>query len=184
MENTISKKHYARMFKEGSITRKLICEMYGIPKNTLSDHINDLKKEGLISGTKRCIKSSDNKSYNTEVYSNHEALIILNRLTHRIKRTKNKRGSVYALIDDGDYIKIGFTSNFDERFKSIKSCNPSVRLLGKIDQCGKNIESFYHKLFKAYRVSGEWFKDSTGYLKEFLLNDIEIRNLQNQLKAL
>ncbi len=71
------------------------------------------------------------------------------------KRKAEKRKLKFTyLMYDGNYYKIGESVNPKERLNSLKTANPSVKLL-----CySKNVsEKEMHKLFKPYRYLGEWF---------------------------
>jgi hypothetical protein len=65
-----------------------------------------------------------------------------------------KRQKSTYFIKSGNLVKIGNTYNIERRFKQIKANNQNAELLGAIPE---NIEKYLHKLFKEYRVGGEWF---------------------------
>ncbi|SDF23491.1 hypothetical protein SAMN05421636_1252 [Pricia antarctica] len=61
-------------------TRKEIAQLYNVPRKTLSNNINKLKKDGLISGAKIGHTAIDGKNYNTEVFDLNEVIAIGFRL--------------------------------------------------------------------------------------------------------
>jgi T5orf172 domain len=58
--------------------------------------------------------------------------------------------------EDGP-IKIGVTTEFKDRFASIRSVNLFVRVLG-IMPGGREEEQQLHKQFEKHRIEGEWFR--------------------------
>ena len=58
------------------------------------------------------------------------------------------------LMYDGRYYKIGKSNNPIKRLKTLRTANPTVKLIcfGK-----KKSESTLHLMFKRYLVGGEWF---------------------------
>ena len=77
-----------------------------------------------------------------------------------------KIGVVY-FIKSGDKVKIGFTRDIDGRLAPLQSGNPhEMRLLGTIPATD-DTEAFFHQMFAAQRVVGEWFKIA-GPLDAFL----------------
>jgi len=66
--------------KDQYATRNQIEMLYNIPKRTLADSINALKKDGLISGAKIRRTAKDGKQYKTEVFEINEVIAIGFRL--------------------------------------------------------------------------------------------------------
>lgn len=66
--------------KETYATRIQIEQLYEVPRKTLADNINTLKKDGLISGAKIRHTANDGKQYKTEVYDLNEVIAIGFRL--------------------------------------------------------------------------------------------------------
>lgn len=60
------------------------------------------------------------------------------------------------LIDNGQYLKIGFTNNIESRLKTYKTHNPNCELLMQKDGDKKD-ETALHKLCKPYKYDREWF---------------------------
>lgn len=77
------------------------------------------------------------------------------------------------LIKSIDLYKLGQSVNPEKRFKDIKTGNPHAELL-----CyGRNYtEKRLHKLFKRYRVTGEWFKLPDKAV-EWLLDNMNDKHL-------
>lgn len=61
-------------------TRSQIEQLYNVPKTTLSGNIDDLKKDGLINGTKIRTVAQDNKQRVQEVFNLNEVIAIGFRL--------------------------------------------------------------------------------------------------------
>lgn len=70
----------------------------------------------------------------------------------------NDKGIIYFLKErDTPYVKIGFTTNLDKRWKDLEASNPrTLDLIHQIDGDVSN-EHELHAVFKDYRVKGEWF---------------------------
>ena len=79
-----------------------------------------------------------------------------------MNRTMNEEeGCVYFINMEGtNYLKIGYTYNFDKRLRQLQNNVPvGLVVLGQ-DWTGrpKELERDYHRVFKSYRLkSGEWF---------------------------
>ena len=70
-------------------------------------------------------------------------------------------GYVYV-IDNGDAIKIGKTSNLLKRMKSLMNSNSGGHILKQLFYSPANaiydtLEQIMHEKFKKYRTTGEWF---------------------------
>ena len=88
----------------------------------------------------------------------------------QIKRKKQelKRGAVYFLRADGKgNVKIGFTTDIDNRIKTLSTGHFSNLILVAIVPGVPADERELHKRFAKYRVRGEWFK-VIGELKTYL----------------
>lgn len=77
-------------------------------------------------------------------------------------------GEIYFLTD-GDYIKIGFTTNWDQRSGAYLTHSArKLTLVARIPGT-REIEHSLHRRFKSDRTTGEWFRYSDEiwrYLKE------------------
>lgn len=72
------------------------------------------------------------------------------------------------IISDGEYIKIGISSDPEERLKNLQTGNPRELELLTCFPGSKILEKELHNLFESCEGVGEWFKLKTG--------DIEIIN--------
>lgn len=85
-----------------------------------------------------------------------------------------KASGVY-LIKDGEYYKIGHTTNFAIRISSIRTSNPrEVEVITFIETVNraqaKRLETALHKFFALKRVQGEWFElcnDDIQFFRDF-----------------
>lgn len=67
------------------------------------------------------------------------------------------------ILSCGGRIKIGVTSNIDQRLKSLQTGNPEQIVVEYIEE-RKNptkAERYLHKCFAKRRLVGEWFEDLT-----------------------
>ena len=97
-------------------------------------------------------------------------LIATQQLANVIIKEKGiKYEDCVYLIESGGLIKIGYSSNFEKRFKSYKTHNLNLNILG-VFQTEKafQIESKLHKKYKEFKVNGEWFDLPLDVLCELL----------------
>lgn len=65
-------------------------------------------------------------------------------------------------IKQGDYVKIGYTSNIQKRIAQLQTSSPNrLKLIGLIDGTLDD-ESEYHRRFSHLRGNGEWFVHTQG----------------------
>lgn len=124
--------------------------------NTNKDIFNALKrnKSVVINNT----SNGDTKVTNSigTVYSSLKNELFL--ISTNIDETKNSCNYLYVLTD-GDFYKIGVTSNIKQRVNTIRKLNPreiTVLKLKKLDNA-YSYEKSMHKKFEHKRVHGEWF---------------------------
>lgn len=56
-----------------------------------------------------------------------------------------------------DFVKIGSTSNIEQRVADIQTCSPfKVELMAVLSQ-DKSHERLFHRMFEKHHVRGEWF---------------------------
>lgn len=87
------------------------------------------------------------------------------------------------LVQNGDIIKIGRTSNIERRLANMKSYIPDAKLLCMLDG---DVEKYLHKRYDKCRYSGEWFHltliDYIKIVHEFRnLVEYEIFNITEKL---
>lgn len=70
------------------------------------------------------------------------------------------------LIEDRDYVKIGYSRNVDERIKQYRTCNCYVQLIGTKPGTLKD-EKALHKICEPYQYSTEWFHNVTEVKEAF-----------------
>jgi hypothetical protein len=59
---------------------------------------------------------------------------------------------------DGDRTKIGWTSSgIQKRLRSLRTAAPTIEMVHAIRTDDKQLEREIHKVFKDYRIGGEWF---------------------------
>lgn len=62
------------------------------------------------------------------------------------------------LIKSSDYLKVGFSDNFEKRLKSYRSDNPNFLILDTLESGTKQDENNLHKMMEKYLHYGEWFR--------------------------
>jgi hypothetical protein len=73
------------------------------------------------------------------------------------------------LMFDGKHYKIGKSTDVKKRFKSLRSGNPDIKLIGYTDQY---TESELHEKYKQYNYKLEWFKFSDDEIID-IINDFK-----------
>ena len=91
------------------------------------------------------------------------------------------------LIKCGNYLKIGFTENLEQRTKTYETHNPDFEVLCTIDG-DKNDEAYLHNLFKQYKYKNEWFYNNEEII-EVVKNyqrplDLKIKLLEDKVNTL
>lgn len=83
------------------------------------------------------------------------------------RKSKNYFGKLY-LIQSGEYLKIGFTKNLQERIKSYNTHNPNYKLLETRDGTYAD-ESYLHKKLKKFSINrnSEWMYYDNIIIKTF-----------------
>lgn len=86
-------------------------------------------------------------------------------------------GTLY-LIKSGNYIKIGYTSNWEQRKKNYITHNPEFKILN-FREGTKSDEYYLHKLFQKYLINdSEWM-----IYKEEIINVFNIIKLNHKIPA-
>lgn len=86
------------------------------------------------------------------------------------KSRKNKEiklGILY-LMQSGNYLKIGYTKNFANRFSAYKTHNPDIKILATREGTYAD-ESYLHKRLKCYLIEkySEWMFYNEEIIKVF-----------------
>lgn len=84
----------------------------------------------------------------------------------RAKRMKNRKHRVYFLAS-GERVKIGVTTNVNNRVRAISSMSPDRLEIAFIIPGDRTSEKLLHGLFAPDRLHGEWFKFSDD-IREFI----------------
>ena len=86
---------------------------------------------------------------------------------------------VYLIENDFNLVKVGITTNFNQRLTSIQMSGGFFAKRTFCLPCNEKeaVEREMHKKFKKDHVIGEWFKTSFNDLKKALQNDIWIKNI-------
>lgn len=67
-------------------------------------------------------------------------------------------GFIYAILDEHDNVKIGWSANPKQRIAALRLANPSrLRLVGMIAAIRPQ-ETEIHALLKPWRIRGEWYR--------------------------
>lgn len=69
------------------------------------------------------------------------------------------------LIKSGDYIKVGYSSNFITRMRDYRTLNPNVEILDTFEEGTTTSEKELHLLMCDYHHCNEWFKFSNKILE-------------------
>lgn len=71
------------------------------------------------------------------------------------------------LVQNEEFLKIGYTENLEERLKEYNTHNPNFELIGYREGT-KEFEKFLHKRFENLKTRNEWFRYSEELIKDFL----------------
>lgn len=95
---------------------------------------------------------------------------------------EDERTYIYVMLNSSGYVKIGKTTNIQQRYQSLSGSNTGGLSIEKV-WCSPitylhSIERVMHIHFAKYRVEGEWFIDSNEVDKDFTF-DIAIDYLKS-----
>lgn len=105
-------------------------------------------------------------------------------------RPRNTKGYVYFVRADGNYTKVGRTTNLKSRYKSLKTASPNelqMEMYIETNDC-IGLEKSIHELLMELdcKVSGEWFDIKEKELKEIhkllVEKDLEIKMYEGDIK--
>jgi len=134
------------------LTQKLMAELFDKSKKTISEHINNIFKEGELDeiAVVRYFRTtaSDGKSYNTKYYN----LDVIISVGYRVKSKQGTQFRIWATQRLKEYIIKGFALN-DERFKSGNSMNYFYELQDRLREIRLSERFFYQKIKDIYTTS-------------------------------
>src|SRR5690348_2697490 len=74
---------------------------------------------------------------------------------------KSKIGFIYRIRSASQRaVKVGFASDVDHGYHSLKSGNPAKLEIAEQYRCTEAGEKAFHRAFKAHRVHLEWYHDN------------------------
>ena len=134
------------------LTQKLMAELFDKSKKTISEHINNIFKEGELDeiAVVRNFRTtaSDGKSYNTKYYN----LDVIISVGYRVKSKQGTQFRIWATQRLKEYIIKGFALN-DERFKTGNSMNYFNELQDRLREIRLSERFFYQKIKDIYTTS-------------------------------
>lgn len=134
------------------LTQSQICELFQKSKATVSEHINNIFKEGELiqNSVVRNFRTTaaDGKSYDTNFYN----LDVVISVGYRVKSLQGTQFRIWATQRLKEYIVKGFALN-DDRFKSGNSMNYFTELQDRIREIRLSERFFYQKIKDIYTTS-------------------------------
>jgi len=89
------------------------------------------------------------------------------RRTYKKPSKGDLKGFIYFIQGEcGGPIKIGYTTDLEQRLKSLQTGYPDRLELLLAFPANPNYEKAIHKQFEEYRLNGEWFKPTPEVLKK------------------
>ncbi|NOU18049.1 MAG: virulence RhuM family protein [Bacteroidales bacterium] len=126
--------------------------LFNKDKRTISEHINNIFKEGELNGSSVVrnfrTTATDGKSYDVNYYN----LDVIISVGYRVKSQQGTQFRIWATQRLKEYIIKGFTLN-DERFKSGSSMNYFSELQERIREIRISERFFYQKIKDIYKTS-------------------------------
>jgi len=104
---------------------------------------------------KGCRANLDEKSFNgdynycRDCYNNYKS--------RERKASKKEKDTIVYFIRSGDLIKIGYTSDLEERKSTLQTNNPTIIEVLKTIPGGRPEEQQLHEKFAKLNKTGEWF---------------------------
>jgi len=148
------------------LTQKLMAELFDKSKKTISEHINNIFKEGELDeiAVVRNFRTtaSDGKSYNTKYYS----LDVIISVGYRVKSKQGTQFRIWATQRLKEYIIKGFALN-DERFKTGNSMNYFNELQDRLREIRLSERFFYQKIKDIYTTSIDYDSKDEMTIKFF-----------------
>jgi hypothetical protein len=77
---------------------------------------------------------------------------------------------LYLISDDegygeGVHVKIGFTTDVEERLRTLQTGNPKELNIQGLFNGDRDTEKELHELFEAFHVRGEWYRYCTPFVQ-------------------
>lgn len=134
------------------LSQKLMAELFGKSKKTISEHIQNIftEKELDEDSVVRNYRTTavDGKSYNTKFYN----LDVIISVGYRVKSQQGTQFRIWATQRLKEYIIKGFVLN-DERFKTGSSMNYFNELQERLREIRLSERFFYQKIKDIYTTS-------------------------------
>jgi hypothetical protein len=134
------------------LSQKLMAELFGKDKRTISEHITNIFREGELieDPVVRNFRTtaSDGKLYSTKYYN----LDVIISVGYRVKSLQGTKFRIWATQRLKEYIVKGFALN-DDRFKSGSSMNYFNELQSRIREIRLSERFFYQKIKDIYTTS-------------------------------
>lgn len=134
------------------LSQKLMAELFGKSKKTISEHIQNIftEKELDEDSVVRHYRTTavDGKSYNTKFYN----LDVIISVGYRVKSQQGTQFRIWATQRLKEYIIKGFVLN-DERFKTGSSMNYFNELQERLREIRLSERFFYQKIKDIYTTS-------------------------------
>lgn len=94
-------------------------------------------------------------------------------------------GKVYLLTNNEGHFKIGVTTGeISKRVKSLQTGNPNkIELVNYYETVNyRKVESWFHRIYKDFRLEGEWFLLNECHINGFINEATKINDNINALK--
>lgn len=113
--------------------------------------------EGNVVVTPVGLMTDDDRAFITE---NKQIILASLNLEIAVDNTLFTPSGYVYFLRSGPYVKIGKTTNLDERIKTLRIQLPFEVELVHAVECRDHheVESSFHEMFKDHRVNGEWFE--------------------------
>jgi hypothetical protein len=140
------------------LTQEQMANLFGKARNTISEHISNVFKEGELIEAVVCRKSRHTTAHGAipdktqEKLVKHYNLDVIISVGYRVKSHQGTQFRIWATQRLKEYIVKGFSLN-DERFKSGKSMNYFDELQERIREIRLSERFFYQKIKDIYTTS-------------------------------
>lgn len=134
------------------LSQSQIAELFGKNKRTISEHIQNIFKEGELTEESVVRKFRTTASDEKEYSINHYNLDVIISIGYRVKSQQGTQFRIWATQRLKEYIIKGFALN-DERFKTGTSMNYFNELQERIREIRISEKFFYQKIKDIYATS-------------------------------